>query len=200
MKIERGRIAILLLTASLWTACAGTIPTPRSSAHTGPWSRGEDRVEDANLAADIHMALLDKLGQDALDIRVDVDGSRARLSGLVDQRSTMELAEEVARSVPGIAAVDNDVTLRVRPADTPVGHAVEHAEREVDDAVLELRVGKNLLGEIGRYALDLEVEASDGVVSVRGRLPDAERRKLALDAARKTPGVKRLIDLVTIGP
>src|SRR4051794_22920498 len=66
MKTERVPLPILLLAVSLLAACAETLPTARSNSHTGPWTRGEDRVEDANLAADIHMALLDKLGQDAL--------------------------------------------------------------------------------------------------------------------------------------
>ena len=64
--------------------------------------------------------------------------------------------------------------------------------------MLEMRIGKNLLGEIGRYALDLEVEATDGVISLRGTLPDPERKSLALKAARGTAGVKQVIDLVQV--
>jgi len=59
-------------------------------------------------------------------------------------------------------------------------------------------VGKNLLGEIGRYAPDLEVEVTDGVVSLRGTLPDKERKSLALRAARETSGVQRVVDLVQV--
>mgnify|MGYP006198154293 CR=1 FL=1 len=71
-------------------------------------------------------------------------------------------------------------------------------EAEVQDAALELRVGKTLLGEIGRHALRLEVESTDGVVSLRGKVPDRQRKELALRAAHETPGVKKVIDLIEV--
>lgn len=185
----------ILLAASLLAACAGTVPASRSAADTD-----ENRdVAEAGLAADVRLALLDKLGWDALDVKVDVDGAQARLTGEVDKRTTQELAEEVALSVQGVERVDNRLRLKAQSApETRVDHAVSNTEREVNDAALEMRVGKNLLAEIGRYALDLEVEVTDGVASVRGRVPDRERKSLALKAAERTSGVKKVIDLVEV--
>jgi hyperosmotically inducible protein len=183
--------------ALLAGACASTVPTPRSEA--GAEAIREQGVADARLEKDVRLALLDKLGEDGLGVTVKVVGGRVTLIGAVDQRSTQELAEEVAKSVPGVLSIDNRLIARQEsPESTTVGRAAGTAEREVDDAVLEMRVGKNLLGEIGRYALDLEVEATDGVVSLRGTLPDAERKSLALKAAKGTSGVKQVIDLVQV--
>lgn len=183
----------IVLAGVLLTACAGTAG-PRSSAGTG------DRdVAEAGIAADVRLALLDKLGWDALDVRVEVDREEAILLGEVDKRTTQELAEEVALSVQGIRRVDN--RLRLKPQRAPesaVDRAASTTEREVSDAALEMRVGKNLLAEIGRYALDLEVEVTDGVASVRGTVPDRERKSLALKAAEGTSGVKKVIDLVDV--
>jgi osmotically-inducible protein OsmY len=182
-----------VLACAVFAACAGTVPTSRSVSD----SQGED-VAEAGLAADVRIALLDKLGWDALDINVEVDGGRARLSGEVDERTTQELAEEVALSVSGVQRVDNRLSVKGdgRRSATPVSQAVGTAEREVQDAVLEMRVGRNLLAEIGRYALDLEVEATDGVVSLRGTLPDRQRKQLALRVAEETPGVTKVVDLL----
>lgn len=180
-----------LLTAALSGACAGTVPGTRSAP-----AAGDSDVAEARTEADVRLALLDKLGWDALDVRVDVDGGRVRLSGEVEKRATQELAEEVALSIPGVNRVDNRLTTPAKATDTPVGQAVASTEREVSDAGLELRVGKNLLAEIGRYAFDLEVEATDGVVSLRGTLPDRERKTLALRAAEGTSGVKKVVDLI----
>jgi hyperosmotically inducible protein len=105
----------------------------------------------------------------------------------------------VARSVEGVSRVNNSLTLKdPGNSETPVGQAVSSTELEVQDAALELRVGKNLLGEIGRYALSLEVESTDGVVSVRGEVPDRDRKNLALRTARETEGVKKVIDLLEV--
>ncbi|HEV2853551.1 MAG TPA: BON domain-containing protein [Thermoanaerobaculia bacterium] len=159
----------------------------------------EQDVADARLEAEVRLALLQKLGGDGLGVTVDATGGRVSLIGAVDKRTTQELAEEVAKSVPGVQSVDNRLASREeQPLATPVGKAVGYAEREVNDAVLEMRIGKNLLGEIGRYALDLEVEVTDGVVSLRGTLPDRERKSLALKAARGTSGVQRVVDLVKV--
>jgi osmotically-inducible protein OsmY len=185
------------LLGALLSACASTVPTERSRA--ADEGLREQEVSDARLEREIRLVLLEKLGRDALGIKVDVDQGRVKLSGQVEKRSTQDLAEEVAKAVPGVQDVDDDLTNRDEAAPgTPVARAVGHAERKVDDAVLEMRVGKNLLEEIGRYALDLEVEASDGVVSLRGTLPDRERKSLALKAAEGTSGVTKVIDLLKV--
>lgn len=184
-----------LLAGSLLSACASTVP----GTARGGWAGGEESVEDASLGADIRLALIEKLGFDALGITVDTAGSRVDLTGRVEKRATQELAEEVVRSVQGVGKVNNRVTLKdPGGAETPVGQAVASSELEVQDAALELRVGKNLLGEIGRHALSLEVESTDGVVSVRGEVPDRQRKELALRAARDTQDVKKVIDLLEV--
>lgn len=190
-------LAAVGLAALCLGGCASTVPTTRSRA--GSEAVREQDVADARLEGEVRMALLEKLGDDALGITVDVAGGRVRLIGAVDQRATQELAEEVARSVPGVERVNNRLfARRESPESSSVGRGVGTAQREVDDAVLEVRVGSKLLGEIGRYALDLEVEATDGVVSLRGSLPDVERKSLALRVARETAGVQRVVDLLTV--
>jgi hyperosmotically inducible periplasmic protein len=192
-----GIAASALLLSLLLSACASTVPTQRVRASEE--ARREQDVSDARLRNEIRLALLDKLGQDALGITVVAAGGRVGLYGAVHERSTQELAEEVAKSVPGVLRVDNRLSSRRTSADAPVASALGHAGREVDDAVLEVRVGKALLSEIGRYALDVEIEASDGAVSLRGTLPDPERKSLALKAAERTSGVVKVVDLLQVG-
>jgi osmotically-inducible protein OsmY len=198
VKINRIPILLLgLLGALLFGACASTVPTPRSQA--GDEAVREQDVADARLEREVRLTLLEKLGEDGLGVTVEATGGRVTLIGAVDKRATQELAEEVAKSVPGVQSVDNRVFAREEsPEKTAPGRAAGTAEREVNDAVLEMRVGKNLLGEIGRYALDLEIEATDGVISLRGTLPDRERKSLALKAARATSGVKNVVDLLQV--
>ena len=180
-----------LLLAVLTGACAGTVSKPQAAA--------DRTLSDASVQADVYVALLEKLGRDGLPIDVSVSNGRVILTGNVGQRSTLERAEEVVLSVPGVKSVDNRVAAPSgSAAQTAPGQAADHVDLEVQDALLETRVGKNLLTEIGRYAFDLEVEASGGVVSLRGTLPDQERKTIALRAAEKTSGVKKVIDLLRV--
>ena len=160
----------------------------------GAWER-------ALLGLRVKTRLLEKLGSDALGIDVEVDDGEAVLRGTVSRRVTQELAEEAAKSVDGIARVDNRLEVRRPPAGSVkegAGRAAGDFAKEVSDAELETRVHLRLFGEIGRYAVRLQVEAVDGVVSLRGKLPDRERKRLALRTARKTRGVEKVIDLVEV--
>ncbi len=158
------------------------------------------RVADAKLAAQVRGELLKKLGKDALGIQPKVVANKATLWGQVRKRSSQELAKEIALSVAGISRVRNRIQVKP-PKDDPrnaMDRTVGHVEEELRDAALENRVGLALLGEVGRHALHIEVESSDGVVSLRGPVPDLERRDRALKTAEDTRGVKEVIDLLAI--
>jgi hyperosmotically inducible periplasmic protein len=168
--------------------CATAACTSGRSAPT-PAEAERRALYEAGKAADLRLALLDKLGPDALNVEARMQGRRVVLTGQVRERATQELAEQVALSVRGVRDVDNRLTLQsggIADSPTPVGAAVAHAEKEVRDATLQSRVTKNVLGEVGRYGLEIAVESTDGVVSLRGTVPDTIRKKLALDAAAQT--------------
>ncbi|MCH9647265.1 MAG: BON domain-containing protein [Deltaproteobacteria bacterium] len=176
-------------------ACAARLgmdqETERSEAH---------QVADAELAAQVRGALLDKLGKDALGIQPQVSSTTATLWGQVQERSSQELAREIALSVPGIRRVKNRIALDKSGEDDRglVGKTMEHSGAELRDAATENRVGLALLGELGRYGLDIEVESSDGIVSLRGPMPDQERKQRALKTAQDAEGVRKVIDLLEL--
>ena len=154
--------------------------------------------QDANYAKELEIRelLFEKGGQNALGIQVAVDRGKAILIGEVQTRAGQELAEEVALSVEGIKSVDNRLRLKNAPPGDGATKAGRTLEQETADAYLESKVKRHLYAEIGKRSKDLEVEAVDGVVSLRGTLPDAARKQIALDAATKTKGVKKVVDLI----
>lgn len=162
----------------------------------------EAKEQDANYAKELEIRelMLEKGGQNALGIRVTVDRTKAILTGEVPTRAAQELAEEVALSVDGIKSVNNRLRITPKPGDNAVEQAERTLEEETADAYLESKVKRHLYNEIGKRARALEVEAVDGVVSLRGTLPDDSRKKIALDAATNTKGVKRVVDLIKVKP
>ena len=156
-------------------------------------SQGE---QDETLLKEIEIrdALLEKVGNDAVGIRVTVDRKKAILTGKVPTRAAQELSEEVARSIAGIKTVDNRLQV-VTPSGEPGSQDVGE---ELSDAKLETKVKRHLYSELGKRARKIEVEVTDGVVSLRGEVPDESRKQIALDTARKTAGVKEVIDLLRV--
>ena len=79
-----------------------------------------------------------------------------------------------------------------------VARVVGKVERGVSDALLDARIKTRLLEELGKVAFAVEVDSSDGVVSLSGTVPDAPRQRLAVSVARSTSGVKEVHDLLTV--
>lgn len=180
-------VALTSTTSVVALAQEATQPQPAA-----PLSREEA------LASDIRAALAEHFADEAQDITVQVTGNRAVLLGSAPRKAVAELAKEVALWVPGITRVSNYIDVRPRPAspDTPVAATVAHAEREVSDGALESRVKMRLASLLGLRARQVEVEASEGWVSLRGVLPDADTKAMVLRVAQNTPGVVRIIDLL----
>jgi osmotically-inducible protein OsmY len=147
-------------------------------------------VSEALHATSVKAKLVDKLGADALRITVSVSGETATLTGEVAKSASQGLAEEVALSVKGIRKVDNKVTVK------DAAGTVAASEASVKNVALELKVKSILLAHFGTNALKIEVEAVDGVVSLRGKLDNPETSKAAITKTRSIKGVKKVVALL----
>ena len=164
---------------------------------TAAASTASDEVSDMGLELKVKAALLDKLGVDGLRVSVDAAGGKVALGGEVKAKATAELASEVAKSVSGVTAVEEHIAVSPTGApSTKVDQAIDKTQSEVADAMLETKVKARLLEEMGKNAFDIEVEATDGVVSLSGSVPDKIRRDLAVQTAGKTAGVTKVVDLL----
>src|SRR5450631_3408995 len=183
--MKRNSVPILAATLSLtWLLSA----SPASAAAKTETVSTE--VSEAIQANSVKARLIDKLGADALRISVSVTGETATLTGEVAKSPSQGLAQEVALSVEGIKKVDNKVT--VKDAEGAVGAS----EASVKNVALEMKVKGILLTEIGTNALKIEVEAVDGVVSLRGKLDNPDSSKAAIKKTRSIDGVKKVVNLL----
>lgn len=148
---------------------------------------------NADKVKEIQAALVDKLGGDAGQIQVAFYDGKAVLSGKVTEDWTQELAKEVALYVPGVTKVENQVEA-VKERSVGTGKMLA----ETSDASLESEIKDAIHKEIGQYSSDIEVETCDGVVSLRGKTPDAARRDLAIKAAGGIKKITRVIDLLRV--
>ena len=148
-------------------------------------------VSEALKSVAIQAKLIGKLGTDALGISVHVSGATATLTGQVAKKSSQKMAESVALSVEGVKKVDNQVTEKNPPK------AIANAEANVKDALLLTEVKTILLTDIGVDALKIDVDVTNGVVSLRGKLGNAKVNDEAMRKTRSIKGVKKVINLLT---
>jgi osmotically-inducible protein OsmY len=76
--------------------------------------------------------------------------------------------------------------------------AVSTTGDEASDSGLETSVKYQLNREIGKTVWKIEIEAVEGVVSLRGTVPDQARLDTAIKTATAVGGVKQVIDLLRI--
>ena len=182
--------------ANKWRLLAGAV---FALALTAPPGRlFAETLDEAATHVKVRAVLLEHFGTDALGIEIQVSGGNVVLSGSVEKANTKELAPQAASSVKGVQKVEN----RIQVGTTPVTKARTSAGRtkaKLKNALLEAKVKARLFDQVGGNALKIDVEASGGVVSLKGAVPSAEIRKTAVDTARKTAGVARVHSLLTVG-
>ncbi len=157
-----------------------------------------ESLDEAAIHVKVRAVLLEHFGTDALSIGIQVSGGNVVLSGSVEKGNTQELAPQAAKSVKGVEKVDNQIQVGA----TSVSKAKTSADRtktKLKNALLEAKVKARLFDQVGGNAMKIEVEASGGVVSLKGTVPTAEIRKTALDTAKKTGGVSRVHNFLTVG-
>lgn len=183
--MRRNTVPLLAAAITLsWLVSAS--PANAAGTSTAPSSE----VNEALKSISVKTKLIDKLGADALGITVAVSGETATLAGEVMKSPSQGLAEEVALSVKGIKKVDNKVTVKNAEG------AVAASEASVKNVALEMKVKSVLLTQIGVNALKIEVEAVDGVVSLRGKLDSPDSSKAAVRKTHAIKGVKKVVDLL----
>jgi hyperosmotically inducible protein len=156
-------------------------------------------LDDAVLNLKVRTALLEKFGTDALGIKIEVAGSNVVLSGSVDHGATRDGARPAALAVKGVSAVENRISVGNGPA-TRTREASLRAKTGWENSLLETRVKVRLFEQVGENAFRIGVKASGGVVTLDGTVPTEHIRATALDAARRTQGVSRVVEKMGIGP
>jgi osmotically-inducible protein OsmY len=155
-----------------------------------------DPVQDARLEGALQTALSLNRMLNPFRIEVVVDGTQARLSGEVENAVERQLAEHVALATRGIEQVDNQLRINAQLVERPL-ELRAYAQR-LEDATLAAVIRARLLWSRTTEKAPIEVQSSEGVVTLRGRVDSAEAKELAGVVARTTDGVHLVNNLVSL--
>lgn len=159
--------------------------------------QAEPSAADWKTKLQVKMALLEKLGTDSLHVEVSAHEGAVGLSGVVEKRETKELAETMAKSIPAVTSVRNDIRLEASvDNDNKAGVAAGEAEAELKDAMLSTKVRLALVDGLGSYGFRIGTEVASGVVTLEFA-PElaANRRKEATQAAKSVEGVTKVVSV-----
>jgi hyperosmotically inducible protein len=146
-------------------------------------------VDDMSIAARTKTALAADPVTDAIKIDVEVDQDMVQLNGFVDTEEERTRAGEIASSIDGVASVENN--LKLQPHDRTTGEYV-------DDKVLIVQVKTALADDPVAHALEIDIEADHGVISLGGHVDTEAEREAAINAARQVAGVVDVLDNIDV--
>jgi osmotically-inducible protein OsmY len=143
-----------------------------------------DQRPDPDIARDAVSALKSQLPFSYQDFKVIVRDGWITLEGEAEWNYQKEKAESAVRSVQGVKGVINAILVKPRvPA--------EEVKRKIEEA---LRRSAEL------DAASIQVDASDGEVTLRGTVHSWFEREEAERAAWLAPGVKKVEDRIVVRP
>jgi hyperosmotically inducible protein len=155
--------------------------------------------------------------------RIDVDTKDrvVTLSGAVDTPQARDRAIEIARGTKGVQDVVD--RLSITPGATPTTgiddplqdkareaaqegkeKAREGAEKAKDampdmgDAAITSKVKTKFLGDTKVPGMKIDVDTTDGVVTLSGTVSTAAEKQRAVQLAKATDGVKSVVDRMTV--
>jgi osmotically-inducible protein OsmY len=147
---------------------------------TPPTTEKEATMSEISLHSDVMKALADDPIVHADEVAVEVRDGVAILHGTVGTPVQRAEAVRIARGVPGVLRVDDQ--LRVHEMSV-IGQADADTQSAVMDALLvddEVNAG------------GVEVEVQGGTVTLRGRVALASQRDRAQRIALRVPGVRHV--------
>jgi osmotically-inducible protein OsmY len=126
-------------------------------------------------------------GAEVADIAVDANGNRLVLRGVVDSVQAWRAASTVARGMPGVQSLANE--LSIEPGTAGVSRPDDAVAR---DAAAALRATRTLRGA------HLRLTVQDGIVTLTGSVADVSDWAEASRAARGAPGVRAVDNRLVI--
>lgn len=159
------------------------------------------KVEDANITAKVKSQLLWNKNTSGMSIEVTTQGGFVTLSGTVKSPAESQLAEQVAKNTSDVVGVQN--SLLVNATEPSVTDKVTRESREVaqdvSDGWITTKVKTFLLYNRNVEGSSIEVNTSNGIVTLRGSVNNEQEREQAISIARDVKGVKDVLSELTTG-
>lgn len=176
--------ALVATAAALLMACSKTPevdPAP-------PITMGA-QVDDAVITTSVKSALLADSSINSFDLQVETRKGTVQLSGFVDSQNQIDQALAVTRSVAGVTAVENGVTLKGSPSTMGT---------QIDDASVTGRVKTALLADPDIKSFDISVVTYKGEVQLTGFVNSQGQVEQAGRIARTADGASSVKNELTV--
>ena len=160
-----------------------------ASAPAAPVTSVGTEIDDSIVTTKVKSALLADPDVKGFDLKIETRKGEVMLSGFVDNQVQADRAIQVAKSVEGVKAVSNKMSLK--EGAVTVGN-------KVDDGIITAKVKSALLSDPDIKSLDIAVVTRNGEVQLSGFVDNQTRINQAIEIARAVDGVKSVTNEMSV--
>jgi osmotically-inducible protein OsmY len=198
---------IPLIVAAIWLGVVTGSPAVFAADQAQPamanqGEQNQSAIKDAWLHGKLESALLFNEHLNSFDIDSDVKNGVVSLNGAVESDIDRDLAGEIAKSIKGVAKVENNLVVDKAKAamakDSDAAKERQGFKQSVSNATLTARIKSKLLlnGNTGGMAID--VDSNQGAVTLSGTVKSDEEKDLAIKLASNTSGASTVTDKLVV--
>ena len=181
-------LVIALAAAWLLTVAGCSKSADLSTAPVAKISIGT-QIDDSVVTANVMATFVSDSDIKSQDLKVETRKGDVQLSGFVENQAQMDRAVVVARAVPGVTAVHNNMALKGAPRTVGV---------KVDDGIVTAGVKAALMADEKVKSLDIAVVTRKGEVQLSGFVDGQSQMDRAEMIATAVEGVSSVSNVMSI--
>lgn len=140
------------------------------------------QIDDALITAKIKAKLIEDPVTKARKIDVDTVNGVVTLTGVVESEKEIERAIEIAKSVPGVKKIVNNLRVGKRGL-----------KEFITDKEITAKIKAKLIADPELKALSIDVDTVNGVVTLTGIVENERQKERAVRHAKSVEGVKEVV-------
>ena len=181
-------LGFLLLLTSI-----GCAPAVIGAGAAGGYSVGTDERsvgqmwDDTTITSKIKTKMIDDPIVNARYIDVDTSEGNVILTGVVKTDREAERAVEIARQVPGVKNVKNNLQVGTKTMG-----------QYLDDKMIVSKIKAKLVKEPKIRSLNIDVDVNKGIVTLTGIVKTNEQKERVIEIARSTSGTINVVDNIKV--
>jgi hyperosmotically inducible protein len=174
-------VATVLSVGLITAATATNMPTAHSDSAGAA-------ISDTAITAKVKSKFMDDSQVKGSHIKVVTTNGVVTLTGSATTAESKSAAVELAKSVSGVKSVDDELTTGSGTSSTH--KAVSKTETEGSDSWITTKVKSEITADSMSKGFDVHVKTMNGVVMLKGTLPNKDAIAHVKDLAEKVKGVK----------
>jgi hyperosmotically inducible protein len=169
---------------------------------------GNETRSDTAITAELKAKITDDELLDNTDVSVETENGAVTLTGTVHSEAQKQRAEELAKNTTGVATVNDQLVIEPegstgqklgeeskelgRDVKEKTGSAAQDTKDAISDARITSETKLKFAADDTVKALNIDVDTSNGVVTLRGSVNSQAELQQAIRLAKSIDGVKKV--------